>query len=249
MEIEPNAVQVRGSLERPRGPAVVISAILVAVVLAIAKPWSFGQPGPPGTQSSSRPAGTPVSVASPPPPTPAQQVDPNGMSCLSGDVEQVVAFDRVARDEVRSWIAVEDAPVTGPLDQRLARITIHSSHVVGLGICGRFIADGLPVAARLLAIVPLATTPDGPSVTKLVVPQPITLSVGGPDAAVLYGPPPDTIASPLLAQASDGPSDGDLGFATWPMGQYALAFRFPSDRPNVVRWLGIDLLPSADAPR
>jgi hypothetical protein len=182
------------------------------------------------------------------------------MACLSDDIEQVVAFERSPRSEVRSWIAVEERPVSGPLDLRLARITLYSSHVVGLGICGPWTLDGSRVAGRIIAVELLVATPGGPAAVNLGVPEPITLELGGQDAAVLYGPPPASIASqsPITGPSPGAPTNpsgtgGIIGgglplFATWPTGAYAIAFAFASDGSTVVRWLGIDLIAPAGEP-
>ena len=248
VEIEPEAVQLRGSFERPRGPSTVVALILAAVLLAIVKPWSAGEPGPSAGPSS---AGLAASggIAAPPQPTPVQRVDPNGMQCLAGDVEQVVAIDRFARDEVRNWIAVLDVPADGPLDPRLVPITIHSSHVVGLGICGRWTGDGSEIAGRILAVHLVLKTPAGPTATNLGAPAPITLALGGLDAAVLYGPPSGSIASQRPPPASARSTGASTGPAAWPAGDYVLAFRYSSDGADTVRWIAIHLLPSADASR
>lgn len=163
------------------------------------------------------------------------------MACPADGIEQVVAFERFARDEVRSWIAVDEVPVTGPLDPRLARIAIHSSHVVGLGICAPWTAEGARVAGRIIAVQRLVTTPSGPVSVDVGLPRPITLDLDGHDAAVLYGPPPESNA-PSATPTSSGAMAGGGAIATWPAGKYAVAFAFDSDDTAVVRWLRIDLI-------
>jgi hypothetical protein len=258
LDHEPNAVHVEGTFERPRAPSVVIVAILAGVLVALVKPWSFGSAGAPDAGSSPRAPGVGTSVS--PVPTPSPQVDPNGMLCLGGDVEQVVAYERSANAavEVRNWIAVDDVPVTGPTDPRLARIAIFSSHVVGLGICGPFAGDGVPVAGRIIDVQVAPTTPGKP-MKDLGRPRQITLELGGQDAAVLYGSPQDVVVLPDLAYGGSQPSTGTDGSGAiraalptlrpWSRGAYAIAFAFAWDDPTVVRWLGIELLPGAGEPR
>jgi hypothetical protein len=255
LEHEPDAVRVRGSLQRPRGPSILVAVIFLAVGVAVVKPWSFGQSASPDASTSPPLApGASAGVVTPAPPAPSPQVDPNGMLCLGGDVEQVVAYERTAKDEVRNWIAVHDVPATGPMDPGMARVTIHSSHVIGLGICGPFPGEGVPVAGRIREVLLVPTTP-GEQAKDLGRPRQITLELGGQDAAVLYGSPQDPVVLPYPAAATLGPSSGADGtpglanlptFTPWSMGAYVIAFAFAWDDPTVVRWLGIDVLPSAD---
>jgi hypothetical protein len=260
MDQEPNAVHVEGTFERPRAPSIVIVALVAGVVLALVKPWSFGGSGAPDVRSSALPSGATGGVLASAAPGPSLQVDPNGMLCLGGDVEQVVAYERSAdaEVEVRNWIAVDDVPATGPLDPRLARIRIFSSNVVGLGICGRFTGEGTPVAGRIIDVQVASTTPGKPA-KDLGRPRQITLELGGQDAAVLYGSPQELVVLPDPAADASPASSGTDGSGAsgaaqptlrpWSRGTYAIAFAFAWDDPTVVRWLGIDLLPGAGEPR
>lgn len=258
MDHEPNAVHVEGTFERPRAPSIVVVAILAGVLLALVKPWSFGGSGSPDARSSALPSGAPGGVVTSTAPLPSPQVDPNGMLCLGGDVEQVVAYERSANVEVRNWIAVDDVPVTGPLDPQLARITIFSSHVIGLGICGPFTGEGVPVAGRILDVRLAPATPGAPA-KDLGRPRQITLELGGQDAAVLYGSPQELVVLPdptagALPASSGTDGSGGIGDALptlrpWSGGAYAIAFAFASDGPGAVRWLGIKLVPGAGEPR
>jgi hypothetical protein len=249
------AVHVEGSFEGRRAPSVVVGAILAGVLLALVKPWSFGVSSAPETRPPPRSSTAPVVVTAAPPPGP--RLDPNGMLCLGGDVEQVVEYERWANDEVRSWIAVDDVAVTGPLDPRMARLTIFSSHVVGLGICGLFAGDGLPVAGRILDVQLLPGTPGAPA-RDLGRPRQITLELGGQDAAVLYGSPQELVLPDPTAgtwppsPGTGGPGATDTVVPTlrpWSSGLYAIAFVFAGDDGDVVRWLGIDLVPGPGQPR
>ena len=255
MDHEPNAVHVEGTFERPRGPSIVIVAFLAGVLVALVKPWSFGESGSPGTRSSLPPAGASGGVTSAAP-SPSPQVDPNGMLCLGGDIKQVVAYERSQSVEIRNWIAFEDVPVTGPLDPRLARITIYSSHTIGLGICGPFTRQGVPVAGRIIDVLLTSTKPGEPA-KDLGRPRQITLELGGQDAAVLYGSPQEVVVLPdpttaLAPSPSAGASKGTGAelptLRQWSRGVYAIAFAFAWDQPSVVRWLGIDLVPGAGEP-
>ena len=260
MDQEPYEVRVEGTFERPRAPAIVVAAIVAGVLLALVKPWSFGGSGSSGPRSTALPSGATSGIVTAATPAPSPQVDPNGMLCLGGDVEQVVAYERSANAEieVRNWIAVDDVPVTGPLDPHLSRIRIFSSNVVGLGICGPFAGAGVPVAGRIIDVQRAPTTPGEPA-KDLGRPRQITLELGGQDAAVLYGSPQELVVLPDAAGATVPPSPGPGGTGSsraaapalrpWSTGAYAIAFVFAADGPGVVRWLGIDLVPGAGEPR
>jgi len=246
LDQEPYAVHVESTFDRPRGPSIVVGVIVAGVLLALLKPWSYGGSDAPETRSPARPsaaAGVVTSAA----PTPSPQVDPNGMLCLGGDVEQVVAYEHSAKVEVRNWIAVNDVPVTGPLDPLVSQIKIFSSRVVGLGICGPYVGVGVPVAGRILDVQLIVKTPEGPQTKDLGRPRQLTLELGGQDAAVLYGSPQELVAAPdpAVGAASPSPDTNPPTLRAWSTGTYAVAFAFAADPPGVVRWLRIDLVAGA----
>jgi hypothetical protein len=90
-------------------------------------------------------------------------------------------------------------------------------------------------------------------------PRQITLELGGQDAAVLYGSPQELVVMPDPAYDASQPtpgSDGSGGIGAqlptlrpWSTGHYAVAFAFAWDGAEVVRWLGINLLPGPGEPR
>jgi hypothetical protein len=249
LDQEPYAVHVEGAFERPRGPKIVVSVVLVAVLLAVVKPWSFGGSGAPEARSSSRPSAAPAVVTSAAP-APSPQVDPNGMLCLGGDVEQVVAYERSDKVEVRNWIAIDDVPATGPLDPQMAQVKIFSSRVVGLGICGRYAGAGVPVAG-LIVDVQLLTRGTKETLAKdLGRPRQITRELGGQDAAVLYGSPQEIVVLPDPPDDATRPS-ADTEPPTlrpWSTATYAIAFAFAADGPGVVHWLRLELAAGVGEP-
>lgn len=205
MDREPNAVRVRSSFERPREASIVVAVIVGFLVVAIVKPWSFGETGSDGARLADRgalPAASGVALLTEPTPAPAIGIpDPNAMACLSDETDQLVTIERWAGHEVRSWVAVADITGSGPLDQRLTPISIYSNHVVGLGICaprtqaavsetvGGGTGQGVSPGARLLDVRSIVETAAGPVAFDLGIPDPITVQRSGPDPAVLYGPP------------------------------------------------------------
>ena len=250
MEDRQDLVQVRVSTERSRTPSLLVVAIAGFLAVAVLKPWTFGLAGEAGTQ----PAPTrPADVAAPgqgPSAAPTTEIaDPNAMACMSADTDQLVTVERWVGHEIRTWVAVPDTIGSGPLDQQVPTISIFSNRVVGIGICSRrapAVASGsatdppghdVAPGARILIV---RSIPEGSSDTVAFgngLPVPITVQRSDPDAAVLYRSP--AVAKP---DRSPDPSGSEPPAPAWPLGQYAIAFRFDSDGASVVRWLRIDLL-------
>jgi hypothetical protein len=269
---EPNTVRVRSPFARPREPSIVVAVIVAFLLIALLKPWSFGDNGSNGGQprpQAAIPSSRAGAIAEEPSQTATPSIpDPNAMDCLSDPTEQIVIIERWAGHEIRSWIAAAEMTASGPLDERLVPIPIFSAHVIGLGICApRARAGPQQPAARLLDVQSIVQTASGPLAVDLGLPDPITLRMSGPDPALLYGAPaaalPRAPVDPLRVDPRADPTATELprqtpasgtgllsptgGWATWPTGSYAIAFLFPSDGPSVVRWLRIDLIHGAGA--
>lgn len=268
MDREPTAVPVQSPFGRPREPSILVALIAAFLLIALLKPWSLGENGSDSGQPrapSAIPSGTELAIDGEPSlaATPSI-VDPNAMACLTDVTEQVVILERWAGHEVRSWIAAADVTVSRPLDQRLVPIPFFSTHVIGVGICApRARTGSQQPAARLLDVQSIVQTATGPLTVDLGVPDPITLQLGDPEPALLYGAPvatsprasanlprfypadPAAEPWPAIPTPGMGPPSSTDGWATWPAGSYAIAFLFPSDGSNVVRWLRIDLIKGA----
>lgn len=263
MDHEPDTVRVRSPFARPREPSIVVAVIVAFLLLALLKPWSFGDNGSNAGQARPQaaiPSSRAGAIAEEPSPTATPSIpDPNAMACLSDLTEQVVILERWAGHEVRSWIAAADMTTSGPLDERLVPIPIFSAHVIGLGICApRVGSDVEQHAARLLDVQAIVTTTGGSVAEDLGLPNPITVQMRGADPALLYGSPGQAPVMRLpgasigATQQPQPTSAADTGapvpnddWAAWPPGAYAVAFLFPSDGPSVVRWLRIDLIEGA----
>lgn len=271
MDHGPRTTPVVAPAGGPRRASILAASVVVALALAVLKPWSLVQTGP-GTGAGgsaiplrATPTASPGSASASPSAPPG---DPNAMACLAGETEQVLTVERSADREVRSWIAVPGLAATGPLDPRLVPLTIFSSHVVAVGVCAARTAAGVPPT-------PGAAGPGAGSGATIVDVQSITVVAGvavaadlGPpqllagalnstDPAPLYGPPPAGVAAatgsdavataratsetPRAAGATESPSPSPRD-ATWRAGSYAIAFRFPSDDGTLLRWLRIDLV-------
>jgi hypothetical protein len=255
---EPDALPVESPFGRSREPRILVAVAAAFLLLALLKPWSFGESGDTGGRSpapSTVPSGSaPALGVLPSATTPSPAPDPNAMDCLSDRTEQVVVLERWPGKEVRSWIAAPEVVASGPLDDHLEVIQIFSSHVVGLGICASGNVGGHGSTARFVDVRSIIESSDGSSSVSLGLPQPITREVGGADSARLYGAPGE-----LPQRGSVGRTPGDQGTGrsgrpsaartppspTWPTGAYAVGFSFPSDGAGVVRWLRIDLIHGA----
>ena len=278
MDREPDVARVESRFERPgRAPSVVVAAIAAFLLLATLKPWSSGDEAGGGTRAASSAFasgglaidGVPSPLTAPTPaptspPTPGID-DPNAMTCMPDDTEQIVIIERSSGREVRSWIASREVAASGPLDPHLVPTVVFSSHVVGLGVCApRTAATAGRPAALLLEVRSIDGTAFDARASELRLPVPVTLQPSGVDAAVLYGAPTSTASSPFAPQPSERLLDQPVGEAsssrppssggvsspraaetTWPTGAYAIAFRFASDDPNLVRWLRVDLVKGA----
>ncbi len=264
MDHQQDGVQVWIRFERARAPSVLVGCIVTFLLVALLKPWSFRQDGSEGGRQGTHESvaganglaagatsSLPASFASP---TPTAVPDPNAMACLTDDTEQVVLIERWAGNEVRSWVASTDLIVPGPLDPRLTPISIFSSHVIGLGVCAARAPIGAQrPAATLLDVRSIVQAADGPGAIDLGRPELITQRPSGPEPAVLYGPPaasappkPTRTTAPSGSPTASGGTPAPAGtWPSWPTGSYAIAFRFASDRPNVVRWLRVDLIKGA----
>lgn len=273
MDQEPRTTPVAVPAGGPRRASFFAAAIVVALVLAVVKPWSLGQAGPAtGASGGALPIrATPTSTpgdASPAPSAPPG--DPNAMACLADETEQVLTVERSADREVRSWIAVPDLVASGPLDPRLVPLTIFSSHVVGLGVCAASanrdplvatgaVAPGVRSGATIEDVQSITIVSGRATAVDLGPPTLLASGLGSRDAAVLYGPaqtgspaspsglPSSGARASPTTRATDGtgsPSPSPAE-APWRAGSYAIAFRFPFDDATVVRWLRIDLVTGA----
>jgi hypothetical protein len=266
---EPDAVRVQSPFTRPREPRILVAVIAAFLLIALVKPWSFGENRSASGRSGSGtaiPSGGGLAIDGEASlATPAIQ-DPNAMPCLSNAQEQVVIIERWAGHEVRSWVAATDIIVSGPLDERLVPISVFSTHVVGLGVCGPRARIGTQQpAAKILDVQGMVHTDSGPVAVDLGRPDPITLELSGQDPARLYGaplaaPPSSSVSPPRVDPGADptpteqprripasdtGLPSPDGGWTTWPTGSFAIAFRFQADGSNVIRWLRLDLIQGA----
>ena len=264
---------MQSPFQRPRQPWVLVAVVVAFLLLALIKPWSFGQDGSGSGRSGIReaiPSGRGRAIRDEPSIAPTPTIlDPNAMPCLTDATEQVVLIERWAGHQVQSWVAAPDVTVSGPLDGRLAPISVFSNHVVGLGICAPRDALGVQQpAARFRDVESIVKTAGGPLAVGLGTPDPITGSPSGPEPALLYGapavvlsrgsagpprsePPADPNAggpTPVTPNAEPGSASPIRDLAPWPTGSYAISFVFLSDGPRVVHWLRIDLIQGAGEP-
>ena len=271
MDREQDSVQVQRRFERRRAPSILVGGIVAFLLIALLKPWSFGQerssdtqPGLDGSiaEATGLPTVAPTPALETTPPTPAPVPDPNAMACLTDETEQIVLLERWAGNEVRSWVASADVPATGPLDPGLVPVSIFSSHVIGLGVCApRAQLGAQHPAAQIVDVFSIEHTVDGIHASDLGRPGAITREPSGAEPAVLYGVPQAALpnvspgGSIVLPVGSASPAGSAVpspviapapdASPAWPTGSYAIGFRFPSDDASLVRWLRVDLIKGA----
>jgi hypothetical protein len=242
---------VRVPSPRRRGPSFVVLFGAVLVALAILKPWAFG--GAAGDHALPGTGITALPASAPPLPTPTSKPtaaiwDPNAMACMSSEGNRVLALLRSTDLEVRTWLTLDDASLAGSLDPGAVALRVVSSHVIGLGVCEERAVDSSSVAsaAQILDVVAVSVGRT-PPMTDLGVPEVITRQLGLPSLGVLYGPPTALAARPSgTSGASPRPasSAAEASWPIWPVGAYALAFRYPSDPQTLIRWVRLDIVPS-----
>ena len=67
-------------------------------------------------------------------------------------------------------------------------------------------------------------------------------SAAATEPAATARPRPGTSAAPSDGLVGGGPSP-ETAEPAWPVGSYAIAFRYRSDGPSVVRWVRVDIRP------
>jgi hypothetical protein len=245
MDTEPTILRVPSPPRRGTSAVVVIGIVLVAV--AILKPWTFGRPA--GAEDVPRSGAHPTLAATLSSPAPVATVviwDPNAMACMSSEGNRVLALLRAPGLEVRTWLTLDDTSLADPLDPAAVPLRLPSSHVIGLGICARRAVQASAVASAAQILDVEAVAPGGRLARDLGVPPVISQQLGIPSLGVLYGPPATLVApTPRVeGSASPEPTGAEASWPIWPVGDYALAFRFAGDPPSVVRWVQLDILPA-----
>ncbi|HET7029870.1 MAG TPA: hypothetical protein VFI34_05130 [Candidatus Limnocylindrales bacterium] len=221
-----------------RGPRLVAIGAALFLAVALVKPWPDPSAGP----SADRPSSTTViAVASVPAAPPSPSAGPNAMPCLAGAETQVVTMERSVGRSVRSWIAVVDEIAGDAADLHQPAITVFSSDLIGIGVCGPETVGAAgrtpgpsgaaarrdPQAASLITVV--VSNASGPAgLLDLGLGAPLPGQDAGVDSALLYGPPPAMSGSaagsagdlhpPIPQTAPTEPATGGSGG--------------PSDRPG-----------------
>lgn len=237
MDNEPAVIRVPSP--RRRGPSLVVVVAAAVVGLALLKPWAFGA-GP--EQARVAVASVPVTPALTPSPAPLATTvaiwDPNAMACMSSEGNRVLALLRAPGEEVRTWLTLDDLDAANPLDPAVVPLRLPSSHVVGLGVCARrIVAEEDVTSAAQLVDIALVSAGSRPTLMDLGAPVILSRQVGVATLGVLYGPPPALVGAPGSPGASPEPAD-----PIWPVGNYAIGYRFVGDPPTMVRWVRLDIL-------
>ena len=247
MDQQPTTVRVPSPA---RGlPSAIVLVAIGLVVFATLKPWGIGGAGPTVPASSRAPGDIPAgATASSSTPAGPDIWDPNAMACMSSEGDRLLALQRTADEEVRTWLVLGDTALSDPLDPAAVPLRLPSSHVIGLGVCARRVvqASELSSAAQVVDVETVAV--GGGSARDLGAPCVITRQLGIPYLGVLYGPPPSLAGGTCPVIEASSPPDAGSPVpsqrppTTWPIGSYTFGFRFSGDASSVTRWLRLDIV-------
>jgi hypothetical protein len=266
----PRAVTVRPG---DRGHSAILVAVVASlfVIVAVLKPWGEPSNGSGSETARATPVAThvvPTSSSSAGAVASAETQPAAATSCLSSDAEQLVLFERSPGNEVRSWIAIDEAPIGEVPSADAPALPVFASHAVGIGICAATVAragsdativppSGLH-AATLVDVVTFDSTGSGRAMNDHGRPSTIDNEPIGRDVVRLYRPDagfvvpsPTSHASPPAGGAGPSarpivpfanPSGGSSSGGYWPLARYAVGFTFASDAAGTIRWVRFDLL-------
>jgi hypothetical protein len=233
-----------------RGPVVLGAVLVVAIVVALTKPWSWGAPSPTPAPSLPRPTASlaaPRSSSSPAAsPTPAVTSDVLGppatpapageglIQCFSIDAWRLLTISRSGPDLIRTWTAVSPRTLGGPGEvTEFARVT--DGDVLNVGYCGPTVLLGGP------AMLVTTTAWSVPSIGLPRLLGPLNAAYFSNSASRgLYRRPAAIRATPA---------------EVWPPGRYVL--HLVAARPDDVDlWFGVEIVdvdalgtPSPPVPR
>ena len=179
-----------------RQPLLVAVVLLLAIGLAVLKPWAVepagaalgvggvaARPGGSGAPAASAAAIREPSSSSPPPgPTPASNTSG---PCYYGLAWRVFTTDTTNNGLVHTWYGIQPVRAAGPADQAIPEVEVHSRTLGQLGYCLQS-APGTPVQVlRTLAWqLPLGGSPRA---VQLVPVGP--LAGPTPDQGAIFLPP------------------------------------------------------------
>lgn len=196
-------------------PGRIVALALVAVVLAVLKPWAGDAPAAPAPRPT---AATPVPRVTSPPPRTEERGDLH-LHCHEPSGWRVYAHQSWKRGLIRTWRTVQPASLaSGPLDDTLPEVRVPDT-VTALGYCAPWQGDEQPPEdAQLTVWLVLESARNGEAVAALqlvhVAPEEDT-SLGG-----LYEP-----AQLGLLFGDGDPTARPVGPAPWPVNRYVFALR------------------------
>jgi len=200
----------------PSGPVVAVAGV-VAIVLALLKPWAVPEPvATPVTARSVAPS-THLVTAAPVPTAPTGESAASGL-CFGVAEWRVVAAEIWSGLPVRAWIAADGRIGHDPLDPHIAFTPVVASSVPSLGFCAPVSGDDRPPADAVVALWRLDDA--GPTALRPRVREPAVPTPFGR----LWWPPADAAADP----------------ATWRSGRYVVGLA--SGTSDYVRFLGIEVI-------
>lgn len=201
-----------------------IVVVLTLVIIAIIKPWSFGQALSEGSPPPAAPAV--AEATGPPTPTPEPTLAPGALACSNYDAWRAVTIEHTLDQEVHRWIAIDPAAAQDALDPAIPTVRVVAGRLDAIGYCAPETVTVADPPHVFRVVDGVTTMVDETSALRLMVPT-------GHHAARIFQPP----------QGTD----------TWSPGRYVVEVRLghvPEGGPGVPSsaWFAIDVEHAASDP-
>jgi hypothetical protein len=195
---------------------VVAVAGVVAIVLALLKPWASPEPLATPVPAASRAPSAELATPVPVPTAPTAESAASGL-CFGVAEWRVVAAEIWSDRPVRAWIAAEGRIAHDPLDPNIVFTPVVATAVSSLGFCAPVIGADRPPTDAAVALWRLDDS--GPMALRPRVREP---AVPTPYGRLWW---------PVVAPGADP--------GTWAAGRYVVGFAASS---GYVRFLGIEVI-------
>jgi hypothetical protein len=200
----------------PSGPVVAVVGI-VAIVVALLKPWASPEPvATPIAARSVAPRADLITPA-PVPTTPTAESAATGL-CFGVAEWRVVAAETWSGRPIRAWIAADGRIAHDPLDPNIGFTPVVASSVPSLGFCAPVSGDDRPPADTVVALWRVDEA--GATALRPRVREPAVATPFGR----LWWPPAAAAADPM----------------SWRAGRYVVGLA--SGTSEYVRFLGIEVI-------
>jgi len=203
------------------------------IIVLILRPWGEGTQAGPETAPATGPHPAASEIAAGVDPTASPVIAPDSLLITCGSPSGWRAATLQAwpgrTEPIRSWIAVEPVPASGPLDPGIPFVPVAMGIVTAVGYCAPLDDARPPEIARLGVWI----VANGGATQLSAVP----LEPAAPNGlGGLWLPPPDLQGSGT-GQPEIGGADDLRG--RWPPGRYALQVAVPGG--SYARWFGIEI--------